>query len=67
VDDKAIDFFAQIVGRHLKLPMDGLKLEDMFGLSKKQYEDMFERDFFRTSNGCPLEKVKHHFSGHKRR
>lgn len=60
VDNKPIDFFTQVVGRHLKLPMDGLKVEEMPILSKKQYENMFEGEFLRTSKGCPLEKAKHH-------
>ena len=39
VDDRVVDFSMQVVARHLKLPMNGMKLEEMPGLSKKQYEN----------------------------
>lgn len=61
VDDRAVDFSMQVVARYLKLPMNGMKLEEMPGLNKKQYEDMFEGDFVRTPKGCSLEKAKHHW------
>lgn len=61
VEARVIDFFVQVVARHLKLPMNGMKLEEMPGLNKKQYEDMFEGDFVRIPKGCPLEKAKHHW------
>lgn len=61
VDDKTIDFSAQVVARHLKLPMDGLRLGEMSALNSKQYEAMFEGEFVKTPRGCPLDKAKHHW------
>lgn len=42
---KTIDFLVHAVGEHLRTPIDGLMLEDLSRLSKKQHEDMFEGDF----------------------
>lgn len=58
---RTIDFSVKAVGRHLRLPTEGLTLEDLPGLTKKQHEDMFEGDFPRTPKGCQLEKAKHHW------
>ena len=41
--------------------MEGLTLEDMPGLTRKQHEHIFEGDFPRTPKGCHLEKAKHHW------
>ena len=61
VRGQMIDFSVKAVGRQLKLPVDGLLLEDLPGLSKKQHEEMFEGEFPRTPRGCHLEKTKHHW------
>lgn len=61
VDGRAINFFAQVVAKHLKLPMDGLMLGKMSTLNSKQYDAMFEGEFVKTPKGCPLEKAKHHW------
>lgn len=59
--DWTIDFSVKAVGRLLRLPMEGLTLEDMPGLTRKQHEHIFEGDFPRTPKGCHLEKAKHHW------
>lgn len=61
VGGRTIDFSVKAVGRLLRLPIEGLTLEDMPGLTRKQHEDMFEGDFPRTPKGCHLEKAKHHW------
>lgn len=50
-----------LVGRTLKLPVDGEWLDNMPGLAKKQYENMFEGEFPQSPRGCQLNKAKHHW------
>lgn len=61
VNGRTIDFSVDMVARHLWLPKDGLLLEKMHGLTKKQHGDMFEEEFPRTPKGCRLDKDRHHW------
>ena len=61
VEGKLIDCSVRMVGIRLKLPMDGLSLETMLGLTKPQIEEIFEGEIPRTPKGCSLEKAKSHW------
>lgn len=61
VDGRTIDVGRNAISRLLWLPKEGLLLDSMPGLTKKQHENMFEGEFVRTPRGCPLNKAKHHW------
>lgn len=58
VKGKTMDFSTQVVARRLRLPDDGLILDELPGLSKAQQEEMFEGEFIQTPKGCHLDKAK---------
>ena len=60
VDGRTIDCGIDVIARNLWLPKEGLLLDKMPGLTKKQHEELFEGEFVRTPRGCPLSKAKHH-------
>ena len=61
VDGRTIDVGVNSIARLLWLPKEGLLLDSMPGLTKKQHENLFEGEFIRTPRGCPLDKAKHHW------
>lgn len=61
VEGRTIDFSVNFVGRVLKLPIDGERLDNMPGLTKKQHENMFEGEFPQSPRGCQLNKAKQHW------
>lgn len=61
VNDRMIDFSAPVIRQFLKLPLEGLLLDQMPELTKEQHEEIFEGEFPRTSKGCLIEKARHHW------
>ena len=58
VDGRTIDFSVAMIGKCLKLPVEGKLVVEMPGLTKQQYGLIFEGDFPRILKECNLEQVK---------
>lgn len=56
VDGMTIDCGVDAISRHLWLPKDGLSLDAMLGLTKKQHEELFKGEFVRTPRGVSLDQ-----------
>lgn len=61
VKGRTIDFSAQVVARQLRLLANAEELDNMPGLTKKQYVEMFKGEFPRSPRGCQLDKAKPHW------
>ena len=61
VDGRTIDCGLDTIARLLWLPKEGMTLDSMPALTKKQYENIFEGEIVRSPRGCPLNKAKHHW------
>lgn len=57
VNGRMIDFSAPVLRQFLKLPLEGLLLDQLPGLTKEQHEEIFEGEFPKTSKGCLIDKA----------
>jgi hypothetical protein len=61
VKDRMVDFSTLGISRILRLPREGLLLDQMPGVAPEQEEEIFDGEYPRTEKGGQIDKARHHW------